>query len=132
MNRCLAMALRRAALLALSACSVASGARFGHSTTTASSGSEPGAPSASGPTAHPGVLWSDELKPLLGMTVDEAKQYLRKVGHTGPVTISTLGTFDDACGVDRICDVEHPGGVGVTGEITLDINPVIETAEPRL
>jgi hypothetical protein len=71
---------------------------------------------------HTGRITRDQLMKAVGMTVDDAKKYLRSVGHVGQVDVrEDTVHFHKGCAKDRVCDV-GPAGVGVEGLVTLVLN----------
>jgi hypothetical protein len=135
--------MARASLLAviaviLAGCSAA--ARLGVTRRPAASGASGTAsggapPAASDPVVDPpqpfsGMLLPRQLAALRGVTVDEARDQLRRLGHDGPVTRYVLGRFLSGCARDRVCDVGPGGARGLHDEIVLWLNPGLDIAAP--
>jgi hypothetical protein len=122
-----------AILALLPACGLAASAGL---TTSTSSGSGPSAgagPSAGGASQHwdhPGMLVRDQLLPLVGLTVAQARQQLAKLGYDGELVVSEQYHYDDKCGQDRVCGVEPEAGIGVHDELRLSINKKLAIAAP--
>ena len=128
------MRLGYAILALLPACGLAASAGL---TTSASSGSGPSAvPSAGGADGasqhwdHPGMLVRDQLLPLVGLTVADARKQLAKLGYDGNLVVSEQYHYDDKCGQDRVCGVEPEAGIGVHDELRLSINKKLSIAAP--
>jgi hypothetical protein len=74
-----------------------------------------------------GAIVRSQLDPVRGMTVDDAKAYLLRLGHDGEVAIRQQHTFSDRCGINKVCDVQPESGTGVHDRIELVINPGANT-----
>lgn len=74
------------------------------------------------PTTFQGALVRAQLVKVRGMTVDEARAYLRSLGHDGPVEIFESPVPSPTCG-DRVCNVSPESGTGLHDRIELQINP---------
>ena len=61
-----------------------------------------------------GVIVRGQLLPLVGMTVEQGKAQLAKLGYKGKVVIETPMQFIDKCGMNHICDIEPESGVSAT------------------
>lgn len=71
---------------------------------------------------HTGRITRDQLERMKGMTVEEAKKYLRSVGHTGEVVVKEDQVhFHQGCAKDRVCDY-GPNGASTGDRITLVLN----------
>jgi len=124
--------------IALSACGLAASAGLTGSTTsssTSSSTSSPGGPPSSGaasapPWDHPGMLVRDQLLPLVGLTVDAARQRLKQLGYDGHLEISENYHYIDKCGQNKVCAVEPEAGTGLHDELRLVINKKLDIAAP--
>jgi hypothetical protein len=140
----IATAIAVALCVALSGCKVTtSGLRTTHTASAAASVSpaSPGAPSGSatapsGPATAPsrsGLLKSidrRELASLLGLSLDQARQRLKDIGHTGNVRVTRLVDEDRRCARDAVCMIQPTGGVMETGEVTLYLNGTFKIAPP--
>jgi hypothetical protein len=140
----IAAAIAVALCVALSGCKVTtSGLRTTHTASAAASVSpaSPGAPSGSatapsGPATAPsrsGLLKSidrRELASLLGLSLDQARQRLKDIGHTGNVRVTRLVDDDRRCARDAVCMIQPTGGVMETGEVTLYLNGTFKIAPP--
>jgi hypothetical protein len=140
----IAAAIAVALCVALSGCKVTtSGLRTTHTASAAASVSpaSPGAPSGSatapsGPATAPsrsGLLKSidrRELASLLGLSLDQARQRLKDIGHTGNVRVTRLVDEDRRCARDAVCMIQPTGGVMETGEVTLYLNGTFKIAPP--
>jgi hypothetical protein len=77
-----------------------------------------------------------QLKTLHGLTPDQAKLELKKLGHDGEVHIGTVTdhgggkTFIKECGVNKVCYTSDEAGIGMHDQIILFINPVLTIASP--
>ncbi len=47
---------------------------------------------------HTGRLTLEQMQKCVGMTIPEAKRYLKSIGHDGEVTIREQHTFSEQCG----------------------------------
>ena len=70
-----------------------------------------------------GALVRADLEKLLGMTIADAKAYLKSVGHDGEVAVFEQPTFSQRCGVKQVCSVEPESGTGIHDRVTLVVNP---------
>ncbi len=70
-----------------------------------------------------GAIVRSQLDPVRGMTIDDAKAYLLRLGHDGEVAIREQHTFSSSCGAQKVCDVQPESGTGVHDRIELVINP---------
>ena len=146
----IAAAIAVALCVALSGCKVTtSGLRTTHTASAAASVSPaPPAPSGStsassgsatapsGPATAPsrsGLLKSidrRELASLVGLTLDQARQRLKDIGHTGNVRVTRLVDEDRRCARDAVCMIQPTGGVMENGEVTLYLNGTFKIAPP--
>ena len=73
------------------------------------------------PTHH-GRITTAQLDKMKGMTVDEAKRYLKSIGHTGQVKVKEDQVhFHSGCAKDRVCEY-GPAGVQTGDDVTLVLN----------
>ena len=71
---------------------------------------------------HAGRIIPPQLDKMIGMTIPEAKKYLKSIGHTGTVEVREDGiTFHKGCAKDRVCDY-GPAGLSPGDPVTLIIN----------
>jgi beta-lactam-binding protein with PASTA domain len=61
-----------------------------------------------------GMIVRGQLLPLVGLTVEQGKAQLAKLGYKGKVLIETPQQFIDKCGMNHICDVSPESGVSAT------------------
>jgi beta-lactam-binding protein with PASTA domain len=69
-----------------------------------------------------GALVRAQLVKVRGMTVADARQYLKDLGHDGEVRVSEQPTWSEPCGAGKVCDVEPQSGTGIHDRVTLFIN----------
>lgn len=133
----------RASLVALIAVTLAgcsAAARLGVTGRTAASGAS-GAASAGAPAAasdpgadeprpFSGMILPRQLAALRGLTVDEAREQLRRLGHDGPVELHVPDRFQPGCARDRVCDVGPGGARGLHDRVVLWLNPGLDIAAP--
>lgn len=127
------MRLRYALLVLLPACKLAASAGLTGTTTSSGGGGPAGVPSAGDSGQrwdHPGMLVRDQLLPLVGLTVEQAKQQLAKLGYDGKLELSEQYQYDDKCGQNKVCGVEPEAGIGVHDELRLLINKQLTIAAP--
>jgi beta-lactam-binding protein with PASTA domain len=80
-------------------------------------------------TVHEGAhhfSWSlvrAQLAKVRGMTIAEAKTYLKGLGHDGEVAVWEQPVFSNSCAAQKVCDVSPEGGTGIHDPVTLVINP---------
>jgi len=78
----------------------------------------------------------EQLATLKGLTLDQAKQQLKKLGHDGEVTVAVVTnsgggqTFVKDCGDNRVCEWSGESGISVHDDITLYTNPKLSIAPP--
>lgn len=83
-----------------------------------------------------GAIVRRQLETLHGLTPDQAKQQLKKLGHDGQVSIGEVTdsggghTYLKACGQNKVCYTSGESGIGVHDDITLYINPTLKIAAP--
>lgn len=84
-------------------------------------------------TGAPGAetTLQQQLLALRGLTVDEARQQLRRVGQDGPVKVLRLYKHQSGCAPERVCDVVRGRAGDPHGEIQLWLNPKLELAAPE-
>lgn len=82
------------------------------------------------PWDHPGMLVRDQLLPLVGLTVEQAKQQLAQLGYDGNLVVSEQYHYDDKCGQNKVCGVEPEAGIGLHDELRLSINKKLTIAAP--
>ncbi len=76
-----------------------------------------------GPHVFASSLVRAQLEKLRGMTIPDAKAYLKTLGHDGEVAIFEQPTFATSCKVKTVCSAEPEGGTGIHDRVTLVINP---------
>jgi len=76
-----------------------------------------------GPHQIGGALVRAQLEKVRGMTIAEARSYLKSLGHDGEVAIWEQPTFSNSCGVQKVCAASPEGGTGIHDRVTLVINP---------
>jgi hypothetical protein len=79
---------------------------------------------------HEGQIVREQIATLVGLTVERAKQELKRMGHDGEVIIEPLLNFSKSCGVDKVCAVDPLIGAGVHDPIRLKVNPKAKIALP--
>ena len=72
-----------------------------------------------------------QLLALRGLTVDEARQQLRRIGHDGPVKVLRLDKHQSGCAPERVCDVVRGRERDLHGEVQLWLNPGLDIAAPE-
>jgi len=77
-----------------------------------------------------GMILVPELAALRGLTVDEARQQLRALGHDGPVRIHMSDDFAKGCARDRVCDVGPGGARNLHDEVILFIRHPLDITAP--
>jgi hypothetical protein len=83
-----------------------------------------------------GAIVRRQLETLHGLTPDQAKQQLKKLGHDGQVSIGEVTdsggghSYLKACGQNKVCYTSGESGIGVHDDITLYINPALKIAAP--
>ncbi len=76
-----------------------------------------------GPHVFKTSLVRAQLVKLRGMTIADAKAYLKQLGHDGEVAVFEQQVFSDRCAVHTVCDVDPEAGTGIHDRIMLLINP---------
>jgi beta-lactam-binding protein with PASTA domain len=69
-----------------------------------------------------GMLVRDQLKPLKGMSLTQARTYLKSLGHTGQLKTETLQQHVASCEKDIVCGVASEAGVGIGDDVTVYVN----------
>ena len=83
-----------------------------------------------------GAIVRRQLETLRGLTPDEAKQQLKKLGHDGKVSLGEVTdtggghTYLKACGQNKVCYTSGESGIGIHDDLTLYINPALKIAAP--
>jgi hypothetical protein len=83
-----------------------------------------------------GAIVRRQLEALRGLTPDEAKLQLKKLGHDAKVSIGTVTdsgggqTYIKACGQNKVCYTSGESGTGIHDDLTLYINPTLKIAAP--
>lgn len=88
----------------------------------------PGAATSSGIAE---TTLQQQLLGLRGLTVDEARVQLRRIGHDGPVKVLRLDKHQSGCAPERVCDVARGRARDLHDEITLWLNPRLDIAAPE-
>jgi hypothetical protein len=128
------------AVLALTLAGCSAAARFGVPGRPAASGASAtasaGAPTAASdpvvdePRPFSGMILPRQLAALRGLTVDEARAELRRLGHDGPVQLYVPDRFQPGCARDRVCDVGPGGARGLHDRVVLWLNSGLDIAAP--
>jgi hypothetical protein len=88
------------------------------------------------PQVLTGIIVRRQLAALHGLTPDQAKQELKKLGHDGPVHVRDVTdygggkTYIKECGENRVCSTSSESGIGLHDELTLFVNPTLKIAPP--
>jgi hypothetical protein len=122
------------------------GCPLGTSTTTTTTTTLTAARPVAAPTSAPaaeaepgrirGAIVRSQLETLWGLSPDEARQQLRKLGHDGNVSIGVVTdsgggqTYLKDCGENKVCYTSGESGIGVHDDLTLFINPTLKIAPP--
>ena len=83
-----------------------------------------------------GAIVRRQLEALHGLTPDEAKQQLKKLGHDGKVSVGVVTdfgggqTYIKACGQNKVCYTSGESGIGIHDDVTLYTNPTLKIAAP--
>jgi hypothetical protein len=83
-----------------------------------------------------GAIVRRQLESLRGLSPDEAKQRLKKLGHDGKVSIGDVTTsggshaYIKECGQNKVCYTNGESGIGVHDDLVLYINPTLTIAAP--
>ncbi len=75
------------------------------------------------PWAHPGMLVRDQLVTLHGLTVEQAKERLLQLGHTGELIVHTRSDVDPRYGHHQICQIDSEAGISISEPLQIYINP---------
>ena len=71
-----------------------------------------------------------QLATLRGLTIDEARERLKQLGHDGPIRVHVYGQFAAGCARDKVCDVGPGGARGLHDEVVLFVQPRLDIAAP--
>ena len=91
---------------------------------------------ASGEHGIKGALVRRQLESLWGLSPDDARRQLKKLGHDGNVAISVVTdsggghTYRKDCGENKVCYTSGESGIGLHDDLTLFINPTLTIAPP--
>jgi hypothetical protein len=139
----------RAAIAILALCAgCAAAARLGVSTSAttaanpaAATPTSPAAEVSSGPGGDPAssMLRPEQLKALIGLTLDQARARLHAIGHRGAVEILGSNDFGDCsygricgpCEYDHVCQVRPAGGTEVDDVVVLVVKAKAAIATPE-
>jgi len=94
------------------------------------------APEPPGEHVISGAIVRRQLETLHGLTPDQARQQLKKLGHDGNVSIGEVTdsggghTYIKACGDNKVCYTSGESGIGLHDDLTLFINPTLKIAPP--
>ena len=83
-----------------------------------------------------GAIVRRQLEALHGLTPDQARQQLKKLGHDGNVTIGEVTdsggghTYLKECGQNKVCSTSGESGIGLHDDLILFINPTLKIAPP--
>jgi PASTA domain len=83
-----------------------------------------------------GAIVRRQLEALRGLTPDEAKLQLKKLGHDGKVSIGDVTTsggshaYIKECGQNKVCYTNGESGIGLHDDLVLYINPTLKIAAP--
>ena len=73
-----------------------------------------------------GIVHRDEFEKMRGMTVDQAKAFAKKIGHTGTITVRVADHFRKGCTETTVCEAtdERGGqsGMGLSDTLVLETN----------
>lgn len=72
------------------------------------------------------TLHQEELASLRGLTIEQARQRLKDLGHTGTVHVGAFGHEATGCATGRVCQTYPHDGVASNGEITLYLKKAFE------
>ena len=76
-------------------------------------------------------LTSTALHELIGMTVPEARQRLKELGHTGKINLRTTSRFLPECRAERVCDYGPHAELFARDDISLFLNkPKLDISAP--
>jgi hypothetical protein len=82
------------------------------------------------PSYRPRSIRHDKLVALRGMTVEQAKQWLRQLGFEGTVNVYNHGAFMEGCTTDKVCFTQPSDGLELNGNIDLYMNAKLTIAPP--
>lgn len=82
------------------------------------------------PHRFSGMILPQQLAALRGLTVDEARQRLRALGHDGPVRTHVSSEFATGCAPDHVCDVGPGGARSLHDEIILFLPRRLDITAP--
>lgn len=88
------------------------------------------------PQVIAGAIVRSQLETLHGLTPDQARQQLKKLGHDGQVTIADVTdsggghTYLKDCGQNKVCYTSSESGIGVHDDLILFVNPTLKIAPP--
>ena len=94
------------------------------------------APAPPGEHVIAGAIVRRQLEALHGLTPDQAKEQLRKLGHDGKVSIGEVTdsggghTYVKECGENKVCYTSGESGIGLHDDLTLFVNPTLKIAAP--
>ena len=83
-----------------------------------------------------GAIVRRQLESLHGLSPDEAKQQLKKLGHDAKISVGVVTdsgggqTYIKACGQNKVCYTSGESGIGIHDDVTLYINPTLKIAAP--
>jgi hypothetical protein len=83
-----------------------------------------------------GAIVRRQLEALHGLTPDQARQQLKKLGHDGKVDIGDVTTSGGShaylkeCGQNKVCYTSGESGIGIHDDLVLYINPTLKIAPP--
>lgn len=117
-------------------CSVAArlGVTTGAGPAAAPATAQPGGlAAASGPEAQPfpGQIVQRQVAELVGLTIDQARQKLRQLGHDGAVKVVRLDKHMSGCAPERVCNVGPTFSFSVHDEVQLWLDPTLDIAAPE-
>jgi hypothetical protein len=102
----------------------------------ASSSEPPAAETAPEPGRIRGAIVRSQLESLWGLSPDEARQQLKKLGHDGNVSVGAVTdsgggqSYRKDCGENKVCYTSGESGIGLHDDLTLFINPTLKIAPP--
>jgi hypothetical protein len=75
-------------------------------------------------------ITKEQLATLVGLSLDQARERLKELGHTGSVRVTRLVEEDRKCPREAVCMVQPFGGVPSIREVTLYLNGEFKIAPP--
>lgn len=83
-----------------------------------------------------GIVHRDEFQQMRGMTVDQAKAFAKKLGHTGTVKVDVASSVMDGCTETTVCtatdELGGQSGMKLSDTLLLTTNPSsAKSAPPR-